>query len=94
MTKEVARLGERADLERADHLHLIEKLKSDIKDRYSQELNQKSQENSRTEVMLSERISLLEKEVSKLEVQLLQAKSTESELRDKGEVLRQKCDSL
>ena len=35
MTKEIARLNERAELERADHLQLIEKLKQDIKDRYS-----------------------------------------------------------
>ena len=35
MTKEIARLNERAELERADHLQLIEKLKADIKDRYT-----------------------------------------------------------
>ena len=35
MTKEIARLNERAELERADHLQLIEKLKSDIKVRYT-----------------------------------------------------------
>ena len=40
MTKEIARLNERAELERADHLQLIEKLKSDIKDRYTQEISQ------------------------------------------------------
>jgi len=43
---------------------------------------------------LSERINLLEKEVSKLEVQLLQSKQVESDMRGKGETLRQKCDSL
>lgn len=32
--------------------------------------------------------------MSKLEVQLLQAKQMETELRDKGEQMRQKCDSL
>ena len=37
---------------------------------------------------------MLEKEVSKLEVQNLQAKQLESELREKGDTLRQKCDSL
>ena len=94
MTKEIARLNERAELERADHLQLIEKLKSDIKDRYTQEISQNTQEKARTEAILGERITLLEKEVSKLEVQLLQSKQIESELRDKGEVLRQKNDSL
>lgn len=32
--------------------------------------------------------------MSKLEVQLLQAKQMETELREKGEQMRQKCDSL
>ena len=94
MTKEIARLNERAELERADHLQLIEKLKSDIKGRYSQELSQSAQDKTRTEALLNDRIGLLEKEVSKLEVQLLQAKQMETELRDKGEQMRQKCDSL
>ena len=74
MTKEIARLNERAELERADHLQFIEKLKSDIKGRYTQELSQSAQDKARTEAILSDRIGLLEKEVSKLEVQLLQAK--------------------
>ena len=94
MTKEIARLNERAELERADHLQLIEKLKSDIKGRYTQELSQSAQDKTRTEALLNDRIGLLEKEVSKLEVQLLQAKQMETELRDKGEQMRQKCDSL
>lgn len=94
MTKELARLSERSELERADHLQLVEKLKQDIKDRYTQELSQKSHDATRTEALLGERINLLEKEVSKLEIQLLQSKQTETELRDKGETMRQKCDSL
>jgi len=48
----------------------------------------------RTEGILNERISLLEKEVGKLEVNLLQNKQVESELREKCESLRQKNDSL
>ena len=67
-------MGERAEHERADHLQLVEKLKQDIKDRYTQELSQKSHDAQRTEALLNERISLLEKEVSKLEVQNLQSK--------------------
>ena len=64
-------MGERAEHERADHLQLVEKLKQDIKDRYTQELTSISQDAQRTEALLNERISLLEKEVSKLEVQNL-----------------------
>ena len=64
-------MAERAEHERADHLQLVEKLKQDIKDRYTQELTSKSQDAQRTEALLNERISLLEKEVSKLEVQNL-----------------------
>ena len=50
---------------------MVEKLKNEIKERYTQELSHKSSEVQRTEQILNERISLLEKEVSKLEVQLL-----------------------
>ena len=35
MTKEIARINERSELERADHLQLVEKLKQDIKYRYT-----------------------------------------------------------
>ena len=69
MTKEIARLNEKAELERADHLQLVEKLKQDIKDRYTHELSSNNQDKARTEAMLGERIALLEREVSKLEVQ-------------------------
>ena len=43
---------------------------------------------------MRERVAILEKEVSKLEVHLLQAKTTEQDLREKGDQMRQKCDSL
>ena len=80
--------------ERNDSAMQVEKLKEEIKDRFTQELTQKTTDNMRSEGILSERVSLLEKEVSKLEVQLLQSKKIESELRDKCETLRQKNDSL
>ena len=41
MTKEIARINERAEIERADHLQLVEKLKEDIRERYTMELSQK-----------------------------------------------------
>ena len=57
-------------------------------------MSQKSQETIRTENFLNERISLLEKEVSKLEVSLLQSKQIETDLREKCDGLRQKNDGL
>ena len=84
----------RAQQERSEQALHIEKLKEDIKQRYTQELSQKSQETIRTENFLNERISLLEKEVSKLEVSLLQSKQIETDLREKCEGLRQKNDGL
>ena len=94
LAKEISKLNEKSELERADHLQLIEKLKSDIKERYASELTQKENDAARSESMMRERVALLEKEVSKLEVQLLQSKTTLTELREKGETMRQKCDSL
>jgi hypothetical protein len=43
---------------------------------------------------MSDRINILEKEVGRLEVQVLQGKQTESDLRDKNEALRIKNDQL
>ena len=72
----------------------IDRLKEEIKERFNHEMSQKTADNLRTEGILNERVSLLEKEVSKLEVQLLQAKQVEQELREKSDGLRQKNDSL
>lgn len=36
--KEIARLTERAELERSDHLQLVEKLKEEIKGHYTHEI--------------------------------------------------------
>lgn len=48
----------------------------------------------RSENMFTERVSQLEKEVSRLEVQVVQSKQIEAELRDKNEVLRARNDQL
>lgn len=48
----------------------------------------------RSENLFSDRINILEKEVSRLEVQILQNKQIESELREKNEQLRQRNDQL
>ena len=41
LAKEIARIGERADQERSEHLQLVEKLKQDIKERHTMELTSK-----------------------------------------------------
>ena len=71
LAREVQRLNEKAAQEKSHQAQHIEKLKEEIKERYSLELGQKAQDSLRSENLLNERISLLEKEVSKLEVQLL-----------------------
>ena len=71
MAKEISKLNDRSELQKADHLQLIEKLKSDIKERFACELTQKENDAARSESLMRERVALLEKEVSKLEVQLL-----------------------
>ena len=48
----------------------------------------------RSENMFADRINILEKEISRLEVQVLQNKQIESDLRDKNEQLRQRNDHL
>ena len=67
-------MNEKAAADRQDYLQDVEKLKTDIRERYSTELQQKSQESLRNESILHERIGLLEKDLSRVEVDLLQNK--------------------
>lgn len=48
----------------------------------------------RSESLFTDRINILEKEVSRMAVQILQAKQIESDLRDKNEALRVRNDQL
>jgi hypothetical protein len=48
----------------------------------------------RSESLFTDRINILEKEVSRMAVQILQAKQIESDLRDKNESLRVRNDQL
>ena len=41
LAKEIARVGERADQERSEHMQLVEKLKQDINERHCMELTSK-----------------------------------------------------
>ena len=92
MQKETARLSDKAEKDKHEYLLQVERLKTELKERFQSEIAGKTQEQMRSENLFADRISILEKEVSRLEVQLLQAKQIESDLRDKNEVLRVRND--
>lgn len=92
MQKEAARLNEKAEKDKLEYLAQVERLKTELKERFQSEIAGKAQEQMRSENLFTDRINILEKEVSRLEVQVLQAKQIESDLRDKNETLRVRND--
>lgn len=72
----------------------MERIKEDISGRFKNEIESKNQELLRTEGILNERISVLEREVSRLELQQTQGKAVESDLRSKNDLLNRKNEQL
>lgn len=72
----------------------IENIKDEVSQRFKDELAHKNSEMSKLEHMYTERIDMLQREVSKLHVQLDQQIAIERELREGNEHLRVRADEL
>ena len=58
-------------MDKQNFLKQIENVKSEIQDRHAEEMLRKNQESMRTENLLTDRITQLEKELGRLQLSLL-----------------------
>ena len=76
------------------NLSEIEKIKDEVSQRFKDELARKNSETAKLEKMYTERIDILQKEQSKLHVQLDQQLAIERELRESNDNNRMRADEL
>lgn len=92
--REVAGYLERSTVEKQNYLKELDAVKKEINERFALEFQAKNAELIRSETIYTERISKLEKDLSRVEIQHIQQKQVEDDLRQKCDLLTSKNEKL
>ena len=92
--KEIAANLDRLALDKANYVKELDAVKSEIAQRHTDELVKHKNDQIRSESIYSERVSKLEKEVSRLELLQISSKTVEDDLRNKNDLLQSKNEKL
>ncbi len=92
--REVAGYLERSSVEKQNYLKELDAVKKEINERFALEFQAKNAELIRSETIYTERISKLEKDLSRVEIQHIQQKQVEDDLRQKCDLLTSKNEKL
>ena len=92
--REVAGHLERSTVEKQNYLKELDAVKKEINERFALEFQAKNAELIRSDTIYTERISKLEKDLSRVEIQHIQQKQVEDDLRQKCDLLTSKNEKL